>query len=187
MPGNTSPAAQGMHPVQGPPTSPPRAAGLHRLLPSRSAPGPGLHPQLLPASRLRRGSFSPVSLPSSQAGLSLQHRGGRLPAQGRGGKGCSWARSNPRAALGSPLGFFFPNSVLVTLASRLLAGLGGVSSGAIMQLLGGSLSGVYAWGAGAGVRGWTEPTITPDPATSHPQHQALPCPQRPGLSGGERQ
>lgn len=41
-----------------------------------------------------------------------------------------------------PLGFFFPKSVLVTLANRLFAGLGGLSSGAITQLLGGSFSGV---------------------------------------------
>lgn len=42
----------------------------------------------------------------------------------------------------SPFDFFFPNRLFAILVKNFLAGLGGWSSGTMVQLLGGSLSGV---------------------------------------------
>lgn len=73
-------------------------------------------------------------------------QGERDPSQAsleRTGHTSPWVKgSSGGFCIHSPLGFFFLKSVLVTLANRLLAGLGAHSSGAITQLLGGSFSGV---------------------------------------------
>lgn len=61
------------------------------------------------------------------------------------GLNCSLLKVSHDLPQSLPLDFLLPKRLLAIFVKNLLAGLGGLSSGTVTQLLGGSLSGVKAW------------------------------------------